>query len=476
MTRRVLSVASEAAPLVKTGGLADVAGALPAALAPEGWEMRVILPAYPGLLARLSAPALVWEGVLIGAPARLWLGPVRGAPYHAYLLEAPHLYDRAGGPYSDAQGDYPDNPERFAALCQAAAMLCEGGDAQGWRPDVLHAHDWQAGLAPAYLKDRGIPVPSVFTIHNIAFQGGAPADRLAALGIPPHRYARDGYEFWGQISTLKAGLVSADRITTVSPRYAQELMRPEFGMGMEGVLQARAGVLSGILNGIDHTVWNPASDPATVPFTRGNLAGKAENRARLLAEFGLDPVEGPLVALVSRLTHQKGIDLIAPAIGPLIDGGGGLVILGAGDPAMEAEMVALAAAHPGRIATRIGYDEALSHRMYAGADAVLVPSRYEPCGLTQIYALRYGALPVVTATGGLWDTVIGAEPASRDAATGIMVFPTDALALAQGLRRLVALHADRDAFRRMQLNAMAADFGWAASARAYAALYRALTD
>lgn len=471
---RVLSVASEAAPLVKTGGLADVVGALPAALAAEGWDMRVMLPAYPGLRDRLTDARPVWDGVLYDLPARLWLGEVTGAGWSAYLLEAPHLFDRPGGPYNTAEGDHPDNPERFAALCQAAVAICAQGDAQGWQPDVLHAHDWQAGLAPAYLHEGGVGTPSVLTIHNMAFQGYAPADRLAALALPEARFTHDAYEYHGGVSSLKAGLVTADRITTVSPRYAEELMRGEFGMGLEGVIQARAGVLSGILNGIDQQVWNPESDPEIVPFSATNLAGKAENRARLLAEFGLSPAGGPVVVIVSRLTHQKGIDLIPEAIGPLLDGGGALAVLGSGDPALEAAMAHLAAAHPDRVGLRLGYDEALSHRMYAGGDAVLVPSRFEPCGLTQLYGLRYGALPVVTATGGLWDTVIDDTPALHHTANGVMLLPTDALALRQALRRLVAIHADRDHFHRMQQNAMRADFGWSASARAYAALYRGL--
>ncbi len=474
MTHRVLSVASEAAPLIKTGGLADVVGALPTALAAEGWDMRVLVPAYPGVAARLTRPRAVWSGTLMGQAARLLLGQVKDAPWKAYLLEAPSLFDRPGGIYGTAEGAYADNPERFAALCEAAVMICAEGDGAGWRPDVLHAHDWQAGLAPAYLHERGIDTPSVITIHNMAFQGHAPADRMAALNLPTERFTHEGYEYWGHVSTLKAGLITASKITTVSPRYAQELMRPEFGMGLEGVIAARAADVSGILNGIDQSVWNPATDPSVVPFSADNLAGKAENRARLLAEFRLDAVTGPVAVLVSRLTDQKGIDLIPPAVGPLIEGGGALCILGSGEAGMEQAMADLAARHPGRIGLRLGYDEALSHRMFAGADAVLVPSRFEPCGLTQLYGLRYGAVPVVSATGGLWDTVIDPTPASRDLATGLMVIPTDALALAQALRRLVEIHADADLFRQIQRNGMQADFGWAASARAYAALYRGL--
>lgn len=472
MVKRVLSVASEAVPLVKTGGLADVVGALPGALAGQGWEMRVLIPAYRALRSGVADWPVVWsEADLFGGPARVLAGQAEGLA--VLLLDAPHLFDREGGPYSGPGGDWPDNPERFAALSWAAAMIAEGGLSDGWRPDLVHAHDWQAGLAPAYIAYRGRAVPTVLTIHNIAFQGFAPADRLGALRLPADQFHSGALEYYGGISALKAGLVTADRITTVSPRYAEELMRPEFGMGLEGVIAARKADVSGILNGVDLAVWSPeAADP---PFSARSLKGKAAARAALCAEFGLE-VPGPLAIVVSRLTDQKGIDLIPPVMADFIAAGGGLAVLGSGDPGLEAAMLGLANAHPGRVAVRIGYDEALSRRMFAGGDAVLVPSRFEPCGLTQMYGLRFGTLPVVSAVGGLADTVISASPVAlaSGVATGVVFHPTDAMALDRALRQLCALHAQPKLWAVMMRNAMRQDLGWGASAAAYARLYESL--
>ncbi|GAB1362927.1 glycogen synthase GlgA [Rhodobacter sp.] len=390
------------------------------------------------------------------------------------LLDAPHLYDREGGPYAGPAGDWGDNPQRFAALAWVAAEMAREG-VEGWKPDVLHAHDWQAGLAPAYLAYHGNGgCRSVQTIHNIAFQGWAPAAMLQDLRLPASAFHPGALEYYGGLSLLKAGLVTADRITTVSPRYAEELMRPEFGLGLEGVIAARSADVSGILNGVDLAVWSPEGE-AENPYSARDMAGKAAARAALCAEFGVQ-VPGPLAIVVSRLTDQKGIDLLPATIPGLVHAGGGLIVLGSGDPALEREMEALAARFPGRVAVHIGYDEGMSHRLFQGADAVLVPSRFEPCGLTQMYGLRYGTLPVVAATGGLADTVIGATPASLAAgvATGFVFHPTDALALAQALRHLVALHADRKAWARARKAAMAQPLGWETSAADYAALYACL--
>ena len=473
MGGKILSVASECVPLLKTGGLADVVGALPGALASVGWEMRVLMPGYRALRAQLAGWPEVWaEADLFGGPGRVLAGEVAGMAM--LILDAPHLYDREGGPYGPPGGDWPDNPQRFAALSWAAARIAREGLTDGWMPDVLHAHDWQAALAPAYLAFGGERrVKSVITVHNIAFQGWAPAALLTALRLPAHEFHPASLEYYGGLSSLKAGLVTADAITTVSPHYADELMRPEFGMGLQGVIAARAGAVSGILNGVDTALWSPTAGGQ--PYGPGRMAGKSAARVALCDEFGLE-VPGPLAILVSRLTDQKGIDLLPAVLPGLVEAGGGLVILGSGDAGMEGAMREAARRYPGRVGLRIGYDEALSRRMFAGGDAVLVPSRFEPCGLTQMYGLRFGTLPVVAAVGGLADTVIHASPVALAAgvATGIVFQPTDALAFGQALRQLVALYGQPEIWARMQANAMAQDVGWGASAAAYAALYARL--
>ncbi|GGW22256.1 glycogen synthase [Gemmobacter lanyuensis] len=471
--KRVLSVASECVPLLKTGGLADVVGALPGALAGQGWEMRVLMPAYRALRPRLAEwPVVFVEEDLFGGPGRVCAGEVEGVSM--LLLDAPHLFDREGGPYNTAGGDWPDNPQRFAALSWVAAKIARHGLGDGWRPQILHAHDWQAGFAPAYLAFGGPrDVGTVITIHNIAFQGWAEATMVEALRLPAHEFHPAALEYYGGLSSLKAAMVTADRITTVSPSYAAELMRPEFGMGLQGLIAARAADVVGILNGVDEGVWAPEAEP--LPFGPRKMKGKAANRAALCAEFGLE-VPGPLAVVVSRLTDQKGMDLLPQVLPDFIAAGGGLVLLGSGDKALEAEMLRLVERYPGRVAVRIGYDEALSHRIFAGGDAVLVPSRFEPCGLTQMYGLRYGTIPVVAAVGGLADTVITANPAALAAgvATGVTFHPTDAIAFAEALRRLVQLHSDRTVWTQLQKRAMAQPVGWGASAAAYARLYDSL--
>ncbi|MCE0504660.1 glycogen synthase GlgA [Roseivivax sp. GX 12232] len=462
---RVLSVASECVPLIKTGGLADVAGALPGALAPLGVEMRTLLPAYPKVRAALGEGPRHELGEVFGGPAALIEGQLGEAVL--YALDAPHLFDRPGGPYLDEGGhDFPDNPRRFAALSQVAARLAAEGIGD-WHPEVLHVHDWQAGLAPLYLSQMAPKrrVGTLLTIHNIAFQGMAPPSEIGPLGLPEADFGPEGYEFWGQVSALKAGLVWSDRITTVSPTYAEELLTPEFGMGLDGLLTARRDALSGILNGIDTAAWAP---PYRTP------RGKPRHRARLRHEMGLPEAEGPLCVVISRLSHQKGLDVLLDALPALIDHGGQLALLGSGDPALESAF-RQAAEHP-NVATRIGYDEALSKRMVAGGDAILVPSRFEPCGLTQLYGLSHGTLPLVARTGGLNDTVIDANPMALQAgaATGLQFHPVTASGLAGAFARLHALWRAPGHWQRMMKNAMALDVGWDVSAQAYATLYRDL--
>ncbi|TRW99502.1 glycogen synthase GlgA [Paracoccus sp. M683] len=469
---QVLSVASEVAPIIKTGGLADVAGALPAALAPFGVTMRTLMPGYPRVLKALKKTAVVARfDDCFGGPADLLAARVDGRDL--LVLSAPHLFDRGGGPYlSDAGSDWPDNPERFAALSWVASELANGA-LPDWRPDIVHCHDWQAGLAPYYIARSPAAgrVQTVLTIHNIAFQGLAPAWKMAGLRIAPVDFTPDGMEYWGQISALKAGLVFADWLTTVSPTYAAELMTAEFGMGLEGVMRARKANFSGILNGIDEAVWSPGTDDQIQPYKTAR--GKAANKAALQQEFGLAEATGPLCVVVSRLSEQKGLDLLLQALPALLDRGGQLALLGSGDKGLEAAFQRVAGPNVG---IRIGYDEGLSHRMMAGGDAILVPSRFEPCGLTQLYGLRYGTLPLVALTGGLADTVIPSTPATmaREVATGIQFFPVTAQALAGALEQLCDLYAQPDRWTKMQRNAMSQPVGWDQSAARYADLYTKL--
>ena len=472
----VLAVASEAFPLIKTGGLADVVGALPAALRGEGVTTRTLLPGYPAVTEALGEGKIVWRwDELFGGHAHLLVGTARGLDL--FVLDAPHLFARAGNPYVASDGrDWPDNAFRFAALARVGAWLARGL-LPSWRPDCVHAHDWQAALLPAYLRYDGPPhVGSVMTVHNLAFQGIFPAALLTALGLPPHALSIDGVEYFGGIGFLKAGLLFAERITTVSPTYATEIRTPADGMALDGLLRGRGGAVSGILNGIDTDIWNPATDellPAR--FDATHLEERARNRRELQFRFGLAEDErAPLFAVVSRLTGQKGVDLLLAALPALLQEGGQLAVLGAGDAGLERAFRGTAAAHPGRVGCYIGYDEALAHLVQGGADALLVPSRFEPCGLTQLCALRYGAVPVVARVGGLADTVIDASPMALSAgvATGVQFAPPTAEMIEAAISRTAALHRMPDVWHRMQRNGMAADVSWRDPARRYAALYR----
>ena len=470
---RVLSVASECAPLIKTGGLADVVGALPNAMRDAGVEMRVLLPAYPAVLGQTGSGEIVMEEAdLFGGPARV--RAVSHSGFELLLIDAPHLYDRPGAIYLGPDGrDWPDNPRRFAALGWMAARIGAEG-AGGWHPDVLHCHDWQAGLAPLYLRQRmphGQRPGTVMTVHNMAFHGLAPPEDLDALRLPRDRFHPDGFEFWDHISTLKAGLVEADRLTTVSPTYARELMTPEFGMGLDGVMRARRAETQGILNGIDTDAWNPATDPEISTYR--TVRGKRRAHRELIEEFGLPEGDGPVAVVISRLTEQKGLDLLLDVLPDFLERGGRLALLGSGNADLEQRWREAGDLYAG-VSVRIGYDEAQSHRMVAGADAILVPSRFEPCGLTQLYALRYGTIPVVALTGGLADTVIHASPAALTAgvATGVQFWPVSADALLDGLEHLVALHSNPKIWSQMIRNAMRQPVGWNVSAAEYAALYQ----
>jgi starch synthase len=476
MTLRVLAVASEAVPLVKTGGLADVVGALPAALAAQEVSVTTLLPCYPAARAAVRRAREVRAfAELFGGPARVLSAAVQDLPL--LLLDAPHLYDRPGGPYlGPDRRDWPDNAERFAALSRAAAALARDGAGRA-RFDLVHAHDWQAGLTGAYLRHApGRRVPVLFSIHNLAFQGRFPASLFPALGLPPEAFSVEGVEYAGGVGYLKAGIWYADRIATVSPTYAAEITTPEGGMGLDGLLRGRAGVLSGILNGLDTGVWNPATDPLLpAHFSAADAAPRAGLKAALQQRFGLvQDAAAPLFAFIGRLAWQKGVDLLLAALPAVLEAGGQLALLGSGEAGLEQACLDAAAAHPGRVGARIAFAEDLARLLYAGADCVVVPSRFEPCGLAQLCALRYGAPPLVARVGGLADTVVDANEAALSAgvATGFMVAPGSAAALAAGLRRAAALWRDRAAWARIQANGMAADLSWTRSAARYAALFR----
>jgi starch synthase len=470
----VLSVSSEIYPLIKTGGLADVTGALPGALAPLGVMMRSLVPGYPQLLGKLKNGRTVHDfPAFFGGPARLIAG--RAAGLDLIVLEAPHLYDRPGNPYVDANGaDWIDNWKRFAALSFAAYELGRGL-VQDYQPQILHCHDWQAGLVPAYVAfNAPTPVKTVLTIHNLAFQGVFGWDVFPQLQLD-YRAAQEGVvEYYGNISLLKAGIQVADALTTVSPTYAQEIRTPDYGMGLEGLLQNRSSVLHGILNGIDTEAWNPQTDAALPErFGAGTADKRQVNRAALRDRFGLVDGEGPIFAVVSRLTWQKGMDMLVECIDGLVAAGGRLVVLGSGDATLETAIKDAAIRHHGRVGAIIGYNEALSHLVQGGADVMMVPSRFEPCGLTQLYGLRYGCVPLVARVGGLADTVIDANAAAVDAgvATGVVFAPATSAALAEAIRRTVTLFGRPRVWRKMQRRGMKSDVSWETSAEKYADLY-----
>ena len=478
---RVLHVAAELYPWVKTGGLGDVMAALPPALGALGTDVRLVLPGFTAFLDAFAPTEIVRLRTPFAAErVRIARAVPPGSPVAAYLVDYPAFYDRPGTPYQAPDGsDWPDNHRRFALLGWAAAALAQGADPE-WRPDLLHGHDWHAGLAAAYLRAQGAAMPSVFTVHNLAYQGYFPSPFFADLALPPGFFATDGVEFYGGLAFLKAGLFYADRLTTVSPTYASEIQTPAFGWGLDGLLRSRAGDLSGILNGVDPAIWAPENDrylPVPYSADEDDLADKTEAKEALARRFDLDPDEGgPLFGAVTRLTPQKGLDLLLAALPGLIAAGGRLVLLGSGDAALEAGFRAAERTWPGRVGVEIGYDETLSHLIVGGSDSILVPSRFEPCGLTQLYALRYGSPPVVRRTGGLADTVVDANAVTLadGTATGFAFDDETPEALLNAVQRAVELYGDRAAWRRLMRRAMTRDFSWAASARQYQALYREL--
>lgn len=473
----VLSVASEIFPLIKTGGLADVAGALPVAMAGKGIAMRSLIPGYPSVMGAFRKKKSVLQyAQLQGGKAVVHAVNIAGLDL--FVLDAPHLFNRAGGPYGDQTGqDWPDNWRRFAALSQVGGDIA-GGAISDYLPDIVHAHDWQAAMALAYTRyGKAVTTPTVITIHNLAFQGRYPAAIFGQLGLPGQAMALDGVEYYGGVGYLKAGLQAAWAITTVSPTYAQEIRSPEFGMGLDGLINMRSVDLYGIVNGIDTDIWNPATDKHLVSnYTAKTLKARAANKAAVEERFGLDSDDSPIVCVVSRLTWQKGMDILASATDGIVVAGARLAILGSGDAGLEGALLAAAARHRGRVGVVIGYDEGLSHLLQGGCEAIVVPSRFEPCGLTQLYGLRYGCVPLVARTGGLADTVIDANEAALSAgvATGFQFEPNNGEALLHAVGRLVEAYGNRSAWMSIQQQGMKADVSWDRSAEKYVEIYRRL--
>lgn len=478
---KILFVASELYPLIKTGGLADVAGSLPKALKELDKDVRVLLPGYLDVKAQLPAPRVVAELLLLDQPARLLADRVPGTEIPLWLLDAPQWFDRPGNnPYLAPDGNpWPDNDKRFGALCWAGVKIALNQAGLDWQPDVVHGNDWQTGLIPALLSLESQRPAAVFTIHNLAYQGIFPAASLEKLQIPKTLWHPEGLEFHHQLSFLKAGIVYADRINTVSPTYAVEIQTPRFGCGFEGILKSRGERLSGILNGIDADKWNPAKDPL-IPrqYDMDSLEGKQTNKQVLQERFDLpQKANFPLLAFIGRLVSQKGIDLILKSLPGLLELPLQFVFLGSGDSDYEHGLLYWSRRHPDKVGVHIGYDEALSHHIEAGADLFLMPSRFEPCGLNQMYSQRYGTIPVVHRTGGLADTVEDALPDRLPQATGISFDHTETGALQEAIKRGWLLYSQPDIWHTLQRNGMGKDFSWRRSAMDYCQLYlKAIAD
>jgi starch synthase len=470
---KVLMVSSEAAPLAKTGGLADVVGALPAALRELGDDVAVVIPRYGSIDLKKARRVYDSPGIHLGLvrhSVSIYLAE-RGDPPQPpiYLVDCPLLYARKGF-YGEAGVDYPDNHVRFAVLARAAVAVAR----YVFQTEVFHCHDWQAGLVAPYLRTTYANDPTflgaktLFTIHNLGYQGLFPKAALAEADLDPTLFVPEGMEFFGQVSYIKGGIAYADALSTVSPTYAREIQTPEFGFGLDGALRARTGVLTGILNGVDYSQWSPETDPhLPARYSASDLSGKRVCKERLIAEFGLpaEAMNRPLIGMVSRFTRQKGADILVEAAPDIFAQDVYLVALGTGDPEYEEFFRSLASDVPGRVAVRIGFDDALAHRIEAGADMFLMPSHYEPCGLNQIYSLKYGTVPVVRATGGLDDTI--------EDGTGFKFREYSAAALSGAVRAAVAAYGG-DSWRETMRQAMSRDFSWTVSARAYSALYAKL--
>ena len=479
----ILFATPEAHPLIKTGGLADVSGALPKALKNLRHDVRLVLPAYRKILHQLDSATTVASLRLAAAPEPVRLLETRlpRSQVKVYLVDIPSLFDREGNPYVGPDGhDWPDNAERFALFNRVVVELAQNRAGLEWRADVVHCNDWQTGLVPALLTLETSRPATLFTIHNLAYQGLFDRATFDRLGLPPAWWTLDGLEFYGRLSFIKGGLVFADHISTVSPTYAEEIRSAEYGYGLEGLLKHRQEQLHGILNGIDYKVWSPNQDPYLPHHYNGrSLAGKLRMKAALQREFGLN-VKGdtPVLAHIGRLVDQKGVDLILDCLPHIMARQAQLIILGSGEARLEAALREAQETYPRQLGITIGYDEPLAHRIEASADMFLMPSRFEPCGLNQMYSLRYATLPIVRRTGGLADTVVDATPENleKGLATGIQFAEPSAAALQQAIDRALALYAQQPVWKRIITQGMRQDFSWRNSARQYLALYQQAID
>lgn len=464
-----LFVAPECAPLTKTGGLGDVCAALPATLRGLGIDVRVLLPGYPQVLRYARAMKETEKAATVtalGYQARLLSGRLPDSDIPLLVLDCPALYDRPGGPYQDAQGeDWPDNALRFGLLSRVAALIGSAATPLAWRAHIVHCHDWPGGLVPLYLAGEASRAKTLMTVHNLAFQGNFDPGLLERLELPPGAWSMEGVEFHGRLSFLKGGLACADLLSTVSPGYAAEIQSPEHGCGMEGLLRHRRTRLHGILNGIDVATWDPSRDPRIARhYDAASLENKAANKRALQRRLGLAlDARVPLFGSVGRLTGQKGVDLLIAAAEGLASLGQ-VALLGTGERRFESALREMAARHPGRFCAQIGFDEDLAHLIEAGADIFAMPSRYEPCGLNQMYSQRYGTLPLARATGGLADTI-------EDGVSGFLFQEPEPAELLEAARRAVAAYRRPELWRKMQRAAMARDFSWDSAARRYADLY-----
>ena len=481
----VLFVTSEAFPLIKTGGLADVSGALPKAIksaASFNGDIKVLLPAYRGVLSKLTAVKEVASIEALKQSCTLFSGYLPDSDVEVIAIKNDVLYDRAGGPYTDESGaDWNDNALRFGVLSRVASLLSKQDSPLNWQPDIVHCNDWQTGLTPAYMKlvDQ-VPVKSIFSIHNMAYQGNFDGNVLSKLELPAQHFNMNGFEFYQQLSFMKAGLFYADQLSTVSPTYAKEIQTVHYGFGLQGLLKTRAEQLTGILNGIDTQDWNPATDSHLIkPYSDKNITGKKAVKKALQQQLGLSINPNvPLLGVVSRFAYQKGLDLLPPIIPQLVADGCQLAILGSGEKALEDGFVALQKQFPDNISITVGYNEPMSHNIMAGADLFIMPSRFEPCGLNQLYGLAYGTPPIVSATGGLADSVRDTTPETikNNTATGFVLKNVTDASLLGTIQSAVKLWQDKQVWRKIQKNGMQTDVSWSSSANLYLDLYEKTLD